>query len=98
MFKLQIFQKKKINKKKNDYENIYILIASFYTNEAANILRKRIINEATEYNNKKLYIKKKSDKEFEVLSGPYKSINLVKNDYIVFKNFGFEELDIFINE
>ena len=41
---------------------------------------------------------KKTSKEFEVLSGPYKSINLLKNDYIVLKNFGFEELDIFINE
>jgi hypothetical protein len=90
--------KKKVNKKKKNYENIYILIASFYTNESANILRKRIINEISKYDNKKLQIKKKSNKEFEVLSGPYKSINLVKNDYIVFKNFGFEELDIFINE
>tara|TARA_Y100000389_G_scaffold200991_1_gene242642 strand:- start:3750 stop:4034 length:285 start_codon:yes stop_codon:yes gene_type:complete len=94
---LQIFQKKYNIKKKNT-ENIYILIASFYTNDAANILKKRIINETPEYDNKRLYIKKKSDKEFEVLSGPYKSINLLKNDYIIFKNFGFEEMDIFINE
>ena len=85
-------------KKKKNTENIYILIASFYTNDAANILKKRIINETPEYDNKRLYIKKKSDKEFEVLSGPYKSINLLKNDYIIFKNFGFEEMDIFINE
>ena len=46
----------------------------------------------------KLIIKKRSSKEFEVLSGPYKSINLLKNDYIEIKIFGFEELDIFINE
>ena len=45
-----------------------------------------------------LMIRKRSGKEFEVLSGPYKSINLLKKDYIVLKNFGFEELDIFINE
>ena len=43
-------------------------------------------------------IKKKTNKEFEVLSGPYKSINLLKNDYIDLKIFGFEELDVFINE
>ena len=36
--------------------------------------------------------------EFEVISGPYNSINLVKNDYIELKIFGFEELDIYINE
>jgi hypothetical protein len=79
-------------------ETIYILVATFYTNEAANLLKERIINEAPLYNNKNLIIKKKSNKEFEVLSGPYKSINSLKNDYIDLTNFGFEELDIFINE
>ena len=39
-----------------------------------------------------------NNKEFDVLSGPYKSINLVKNDYISLKIIGFEELDIYINE
>ena len=79
-------------------DNIYILIASFYTKEAANLLIKRINNESYGNDYKKLKIKKKSSKEFEVLSGPYKSINLLKNDYIDLKNFGFEELDILINE
>ena len=50
------------------------------------------------YDIKNLKIRKKTSKEFEVLSGPYKSVNLLKNDYIDFKIFGFEELDIFINE
>jgi len=50
------------------------------------------------YSIKKLKIRKKSSKEFEVLSGPYKSVNSLKNDYIKIQNFGFEELDIFINE
>ena len=90
--------KKKLNIKTNNKENIYILIASFYTNEAANLLKKRIIHEISNYDNTKLKTKKRSSKEFEVLSGPYKSINLLKNDYIVFKNFGFEELDIYIYE
>ena len=91
-----------ISKKKNIYkkktQNVYILIASFYTNEAANLLKKRISKEMPNYEIKKLRIKKKSNKEFEVISGPYKSVNLLKNDYIDIKNFGFEELDIFINE
>ena len=56
------------------------------------------MTETSNYDIKKLKIRKKSNKEFEVLSGPYKSINLLKNDYIELKNFGFEELDIFINE
>ena len=92
-----ISKKKNLQKNKNN-KNIYILVASFYTNEAANLLKKRIINETPDYNIKKIKIKKKTPKEFEVLSGPYKSINSLKNDYIDLKIFGFEELDIIINE
>ena len=90
--------KKKPSIEKATSKNTYILVASFYTNEAANLLKERIVNEAPNYNYKNLSIKKKSNKEFEVLSGPYMSINLLKNDYIIFKKFGFEELDVFINE
>lgn len=96
--KIANISKKKPNKKNIKTENIYILIASFYTNEAANLLKKRIITETPNFDIKKLKIKKKNSKEFEVLSGPYKSINLLKNDYIDLKIFGFEELNIFINE
>lgn len=92
-----ISKKKSLSKNKNS-KNIYILVASFYTNEAANLLKKRIIAETPDYNIKKIKIKKKTSKEFEVLSGPYKSINSLKNDYIDLKIFGFEELDIIINE
>ena len=46
----------------------------------------------------KLKIKKINNKETQVISGPYTSVNLVKNDYIKLKSFGFEELDIFTNE
>ena len=92
-----IAKKKNVDGKKN-IQSIYILVASFYTSEAATLLKKRIIKEIPNYKVKKLRINKRSDKEFEVISGPYKSINLLKNDYIDIKNFGFEELDIFINE
>jgi hypothetical protein len=84
--------------KNNNKKNIYIFVASFYTNEAANLLKKRIVTERVNYDIKKLIIRKKTSKEFEVLSGPYKSINLLKNDYIDLKILGFEELDIIINE
>ena len=96
--KIANISKKKTNKEKINSNNIYIFIASFYTNEAANLLKQRIITEIPKYDVNKLKIKKKNSKEFEVLSGPYKSINLLKNDYIDIKIFGFEELDIFINE
>ena len=90
--------KKKPNIEKINVTNIYILVASFYNKETANFLKQRIIKELPDYNNKKIKIRKKNTKEFEVLSGPYKSINLLKNDYIDIKNLGFEELDIFIND
>ena len=92
-----IAKKKNVDGKKN-IQSIYILVASFYTSEAASILKKRIIKEIPNYDVKKLRINKRSNKEFEVISGPYKSINLLKNDYINIQNFGFEELDIFVNE
>lgn len=96
--KISNISKKKNLKKNKNSKNIYILVASFYTNEAANLLKKRISTETPDYNIKKIKIKKKTPKEFEVLSGPYKSINSLKNDYIDLKIFGFEELDIIINE
>ena len=96
--KIANISKKKSNNKEIINPDIYILIASFYNNESANVLKKRIVEEEASYDNKKLTIRKKTSKKFDVLSGPYKSINLLKNDYIVLKNFGFEELDIFINE
>jgi hypothetical protein len=89
------------NKKKAQEKNkdeVYILIATFYSNTTANFLKKRIIEELPILNPKKIKIKKISDKETQVITGPYNAVNLVKNDYIILKNFGFEELDIFINE
>ena len=90
--------KKKNKAKKMSTENIYILIASFYTQKSADFLKKRINEEIPSYDNKKLKIKKKNTKEIQLISGPYRSINLLKNDYIDLKNFGIEQLDIFINE
>jgi len=92
-----------ISKHKSVNKNIkkdrfYILIATFYSNETAKFLKKRITKEIPNYDTKKLIIKKKTNKEINLFSGPYKTINLMKNDYIILKEFGFEELDITINE
>ena len=81
-----------------DDNNIYILIGEFYSFKTANMLKERITNELSKFNTKKLYIKTKKANKISLLSGPYKSINLLKNDYIELKKFGFEELDISINE
>jgi hypothetical protein len=92
-----------ISKNKSYYKQkiknkIYILIGTFYSEDIAKFLRDRIIKDLPDLDSKKLKIKKINDKETQVILGPYISVNLVKNDYIKIKSFGFEELDIYINE
>tara|TARA_B100001939_G_scaffold342060_1_gene352579 strand:- start:838 stop:1575 length:738 start_codon:yes stop_codon:yes gene_type:complete len=95
--KISNISKNKI-KKNNDVDKIFIHIASFYSIETAKFLSQRIIKELPNLNNKKPKIKKINNKETQVILGPYTSVNLLKNDYIKLINYGFEELDVFINE
>ena len=88
-------KKKKIIHKSN---KIFILIGSFYSADTAKFLKQRIAKEVSDFDINKIKIKQISNKETHIISGPYNSVNLLKNDYIKLKNFGFEELDIFINE
>lgn len=89
------------NKSSNkiDKNNVfYIFIGSFYSTETTEFLKKRIKKEISNFDIKKLQIRNKSNKKSNLLAGPYNTINLMKNDYILLKKFGFEELDIIINE
>ena len=47
---------------------------------------------------RKLIVKKIAKNNYRLLSTPYKSVNMLKNDYIKLKKFGFEDLEIFIND
>ncbi len=96
--KISNISKNKEQIKKQKKDNFYILIASFYSTETAKFLKERIIKEIPSYDIKKLKIRKKSNKESNLISGPYKTINLMKNDYIQLKKFGFEELNFITNE
>ena len=87
--------KSKNTNKKEFSEKIFLNIATFYSIDTANFLRKRIIKEVSEIDSKKIKIKKINNKETQVILGPYKSVNLLKNDYIILRNYGFEEMDIF---
>ena len=90
---------KEKSKKNNKYsEQIFILLGSFYSIDTANLLKQRITKDVPDFDINKLIVKKNNIKENLVISGPYNSINSVKNDYILLKTFGFEELDIFLNE
>ncbi len=89
-----------INKKnlKSKKEKFNIVIGEFYSLESALILKKRITKELTNFSANKIHINTKKKDKTILLSGPYSTINSVKNDYIKLKDFGFEELDITINE
>ena len=89
----KIFKNKNF-KKSQKREKFFILIGSFSQKTVAKYLKNRIIKEIPNYDSKKLKIIKKSNIENNLLSGPYYTINLMKNDYILLKNLGFEELNI----
>ena len=74
------------------------MIASFSSKDVAIFLKERIIIELPQYEKRKLIVKKINDNKINLISGPYKSVNLMKNDYILLKKFGFEELDITLND
>ena len=96
--KISNISKNKSKKEKKTESKIYIQIASFYSKDSATYLKKRILSEIPDLDAKKLKIVRKSNKKINLYSGPYNSISLVKDDYSKLKSFGFEELDITINE
>ena len=96
--KISNISKDKKEKIINKPNKIFILIASFYSADAANFLKQRIVKEVSNFDINKIKIKQINKKETHIISGPYTSVNLLKNDYIKLKSFGFEELDIYTNE
>ena len=96
--KISNISKNKIRNLKKNNDQIFIHIATFYSVNTAKFLKDRITKEIPDLNYKKLSIKKLSNKETRVISGPYISVNSLKNDYIKLKKYGFEELGVLINE
>ena len=88
--------KSKISNKNLD--KIFIHIGTFYSKKTAFFLKDRLIKDLSNYNTNKIKVKNINNKKTQVISGPYTSVNSLKNDYIKLKNYGFEELDIFIND
>ncbi len=75
-----------------------IILGNFYSLEAANLLKKRVKSESALLRNRKISIKKKNKHNFEVFLGPYKTIKMIKNDYIALKQLNFDDVDIKIYE
>ena len=57
-----------------------------------------LLNNLTDFPKNKLTIKTINSKSHILSSGPYSTINLLKNDYIKIINFGFEDLDVKLYE
>ena len=89
-------KKKSIKTKKPN--NYSILVAEFYNLESAELLKNRLSSILLNSNYQLIYINKKNDKSYELLMGPYNTINKLKNDYIVLSDSDFEDLDIKIND
>ena len=79
-------------------KNFLIIIAEFYSQKSAKSLRDKLNSEVLNKGNYKVLIKKKNKNSFELVLGPYKAVNSLKNDYIALIDYGFEDLDIIINE
>jgi hypothetical protein len=75
-----------------------ILVAEFYNLESVGLLQKRLVTILENSNNQLIYVNKNNDKSYELLMGPYNTINKLKNDYSVLSNSGFEDIDIKIND
>ena len=88
------------DKKNKEYKlkSFSILVAEFYNLESAEILKKRLTLILSSSNYQLIYINKKSNKSYELLMGPYNTINKLKNDYIVLNDSNFEDLDIKFND
>ena len=96
--KISNISKNTNERSKNNNEKFNIIIAEFYSKKSAKLLKKRISQELASYNTKKLYINSRKSNKITLLSGPYDSIEKMKEDYVLLKNFGFEELDISLND
>ena len=83
---------------KNTPKNYSILVAKFYSLESAEVLKKRLITILKNSNYPLIHINKKNNKSYELLMGPYNTINKLKNDYIVLNESNFEDLDIKLND
>ena len=89
---------KSIKKIYNKEPQFVIILGNFYSLESAKILKKRVLTESDLLRNRKISIIKKNKHNFEVFLGPYKTIKMIKNDYIALKQINFDEVDVKIYE
>ena len=83
--------KKKVKKKQKKRKFKYIIVADFYYENSANIMKKRITDQLNLNNTK---IKKISNTNFRVYFGPYDNLKSLKNAYNDIYPLNFENIEI----
>ena len=91
---ISVMEKSKVEKIKK----FSIIIAEFYSNDSAKLLKNKLIKDLPTLDKSKLTINVKNSQNVQLLSGPYDSINLLEKDYMTIKKIGFEELEILLND
>ena len=62
------------------------------------MLKDTLIKKMTNLNNKNIFVKKAKKNKYVLYTASYKSVNDLKDLYINLKNYGFEELEVKIDE
>jgi len=78
---------------KRNVQKFSIILANFYSKESAITLKNSITKKLIKFD-KKLKIKKIGQNDYELFTGPYNTVNSLKNDYIDLRSYGIEELEI----
>ena len=89
---------KQTKKKSQKLKTYSIFVAEFYNLESAQLLKEKLSLILKDSNYQLIYIKEKNKNAYELLLGPYNTINKLKSDYIGLNNSNFEDLDIKIND
>ena len=88
--------KEKKIEKNNKNKQFSILIGEFYSKKSANILKNNLAN--GHIKKELLKVRNLGKNRFELLAGPYLSINTLKSDYFALNKYGFEDLDVKQND
>ena len=85
--------------KQKKTKKFHIIIGDFYSLDTTTHIKQRITKEIPNFDIKLIKTTKKrlnNKPRIEMTSGPYSSINSLKDDYILLKDFGFEDLNILV--
>ena len=78
---------------KNQYANKYsIIVGNFYSKKWAESLIDILVNE--DINKEVFKVIKLGKNNYQLLAGPYTSINTLKSDYFKLNKYGFDNLDL----